>query len=615
MLLSSYENEYKERVGIMSHKYRAVSQGFHGPITVELELDEQGNLLGVTSEFNPAAKVEKLAIEQMKQKMLTANSVDVDVVTGASSSAASFKQAAKKALALAQNKLSQEDASDAKYKLAKKTGSQPMFTATGLPVNTSDVQAAIKFSAHKTAARTYDVVIIGSGGAGLAAAVEAGTAHKSVLICEKAGISGGTTNFSGGVVQAAATKYQQEFTTFKDDTAKKHAAYYLATAEGLADDELVTDLANHAAQNIDWLAKMGVKWVDVYGNNHVPNVSQALHADRIHVNSGGGNATDGVLLTQALLKRALELGVEIEYECPVQALVYDENKEKVVGVKTKQAIILANDGVIIATAGIDHNPALAKDLNPQHFHDLQNHACMSITTDTGDGIILGQSVGAALCGLGGTIDFDGRTGNATNNKIPSMPMFFVNGAGKRFICEDATYAYGFRAIFQEEQKFGKPTYMIFADSSLEAPTCPWDKESLATDVAAGKIIQAPTIEQLATKLKLSTKSLTDTLLAWNELAKARQDDEFGRQMGLEPLTGNFYAHKNQAANLGAIGGLKINAKGQVLAFDGQVIKGLYAAGLVTGGWMGTYYPGSGTALAGIIHQGRRAAATISQTKY
>lgn len=593
--------------------YIGKTQGFHGPVAASVTLDEQAHVIGIEADFNANARVGRLAIERMQEKMLATQSVEVDAVTGATSSSMAFKQAAKKAVALAQGEISAQEAEDLNFKLAidgpqVKTG----FDAEGTPLNTSDIQAYVDANDVDSYRASYDLVVIGSGGAGLAAAVQGAEEGLSVLVLEKAGIPGGTTNFSGGVVQASGTKYQKEMTKFKNDTAQNHADYYLQAAEGLANRDLVEDLTKHAGQNITWLEEMGVKWISVYGNNHVPYIADKVHADRIHVNSGGGAATDGVLLTQALLKNALSLGVKVSYENSVQALIFDTERKEVVGVKAARGYYQAKKAVLIATASIDHNPALAKDLSPQHYADLKNKACMSISTDTGDGLILGQSVNAALCGLGGTIDFDGRTGNATNNQMPTIPSFFVNVAGRRFVCEDATYAYGFREIFHEESKFQKPTYMIFADSSLKAPASPWNAESLAADIKKGLVVSADSIEDLAQKIGVDARGLAKTLQDWNELAAQHQDPEFGRQMGLEPLVGKYYAYQNRASNLGSLGGLKINVKGQVLDIHDQVIPGLYAAGLAAGGWMGTYYPGSGTALAGIIHQGRRAAHSIAQ---
>ena len=60
----------------------------------------------------------------------------------------------------------------------------------------------------------------------------------------------------------------------------------------------------------------------------------------------------------------------------------------------------------------------------------------------------------------------------------------------------------------------------------------------------------------------------------------------------------YYAHRNVSANLGSLGGLKINMNCEVIDNNGNVIPHLYAGGMNSGGWYGTYYPGSGTSLTG-----------------
>ena len=105
-------------------------------------------------------------------------------------------------------------------------------------------------------------------------------------------------------------------------------------------------------------------------------------------------------------------------------------------------------------------------------------------------------------------------------------------------------------------------------------------------------------------------NLVNSVNTWNKNAAKGIDPEYDRTMGVKPFSGPYYAYKNTPGNLGAIGGLKINKKCNVLDIYQQPITGLYAAGLNAGGWIGSYYPGSGTAVGGVIHQGRRAAKSI-----
>ncbi|MGX7091547.1 FAD-dependent oxidoreductase [Hutsoniella sourekii] len=604
--------------------YQGKANGFHGEVVSHITIDDQGQIQAVEASYQDSALIGGLAIDRLTQELNQgqASLDEIDAVTGATFSSQAYLTASKKAYAAYQGHISQAEASDPDYALEDPESSQVDVTSSASQspqdktVNTSHVEAIIPVE-DADFERAVDVIVVGSGGAGLSAAVEAARAGKEVLILEKAGIPGGTTNCSGGVIQAAGTRYQKELTDYKDDTPDKHADLWLRAGDGLLDEALVRDLAQGSPNNIEWLADMGLEWDTLYGHSHIPTVPEDLHADRIHQYKGGGAGGQGTHLTQTLLKAAQNAGAEILYDAEVVSLVQDLKTSQVHGVSFKhlddKKTYQARDGVVLATASIDHNPALARDLSPQHYQDLLYNTVLAASTNTGDGILMGLEAGAGVSGFGGCIDFDGGTGNATNNQIPTIPMIMVNGAGQRFVCEDATYAYQFRAIFQEEKKHFHPTYMIFADSSIQAPGSPWTSETLASQVEAGQILKAETLEELADLIKVPHVTLKNTIDQWNSQAKQGQDLAYGRIQGVEPLEAPFYARANSATNLGSLGGLKINTDSQVLTQTGQVIPGLYAAGLAAGGWIGSYYPGSGTAIAGIIHQGRKAGQKLGQT--
>ena len=470
--------------------------------------------------------------------------------------------------------------------------------------------------------REYDVVIAGAGGTGVsaaAAAMEAGAGK--VIVFEKAGIIGGTTNYSGGVMQAAGTKYQKEFSDFQDDTPEKHAAEWIAEGEGMLDEALVTDLANGAPDCIDWLADTcGIEWVGVYGHCHVPYVSEDLMADRIHFYKDGGAAGSGGIYVPAVWKHAEELGAELELNTAVSDLIVEDGR--VVGVEITvdgaTSRIKANKGVILCTAGIDQNIEMAKALNPQQYWVESEYpgTCLCVPTDTGDGIRMGMKIGGAFVG-GGTIDFCGKTGAGTDNRTPIFPEFIVNKAGQRFVCEDATYAYHYRAIFQQERATGAPTWMIFGSgggsvdqkiaNTTEGTSYAWqDEETLNAAIESGELTTADTIEELGEKIGVHPQNLARTLAAWNEDIEAGNPDPYGRIEGLAKIEAPFYAYRNTPFNLGALGGLKITQKCEVVDYNGNIIPGLYAAGLTAGGWVGPYYPGSGTAIIGTCYFGRTA---------
>ncbi len=466
----------------------------------------------------------------------------------------------------------------------------------------------------------YDVVVAGAGGTGVCAAAAAAEAGATVMMIEKSGVVGGTTTYSGGVMQAAGTEYQKEFSDFQDDTPDKHAAEWLAEGEGMLDENLVKDLANGAPECITWLAeKCGIKWNSVYGHCHVPYVDDELMADRIHVYEGGGASGQGGVYVQGVFEYATSLGAELMLTTEVTDLITENGR--VVGVEATDKDgnvkrIKANKGVVLATAGIDHNVELSRQYNPQQYwiNTKYPELCLCAATDTGDGIRMGLELGAAFVG-GGTIDFCGKTGAATSNKLPVFPEFIVNNAGVRFVCEDATYAYHYRAIFQQEMATGAPTYMIFGANGGSLPedvpntsgsTYAWQGDALQAAVESGELVTADTIEELAEKIGVNAINLKRTMDAWNEDTAAGNPDAFGRIEGLEPIEAPFYAYRNMPYNLGALGGLKIDRQCRVLTNEDSVIPGLFAAGLNAGGWVGPYYPGSGTAIMGTCYLGRTA---------
>lgn len=557
---------------------------------------EDGKVVKVSQEGEVADTIGYAGVEVWLDLANAEKTVDIDAISGASVSTGALRKAAQEAYAKATGVDAVTGASE-----KPKPANWPLLKE---PVYEDEVEYDGE----------YDVIVVGAGGAGLSAAATAAENGASVLAIEKQGIAGGTTSLSGGVIQAAGTKYQKEYTDYQDDTPEKHEQEYLAEGEGRLYEPLVRDFTQNSGANLDWLAKMGIKWTSVYGHTEVP-YAKDYFADRIHVYEGGGAGGNGIILTQALLKYAEKEGAEFLYDTAVVGLILkDEVTKEVTGVVAETDGILlyfkARRGVVLATASIDHNLELAKDLSPQHYEDVKRHLCWSVQTDRGDGIQMGMAIGAAVTGFGGTIDFDARTGNGTDDRLPTIPSIFVNGQGLRFVNEDATYAYGFRAIFNEEKKLGKPTYQIFGQDSITAPASPWNEESLAKDVESGLVKKADSLEELAGLLGLPAENLVKSVERWNAVAASGRDPEYERTMGVKPFSGPYYAYQNTPGNLGAIGGLKVNAALNVLDVFGQPIRGLYAAGLNAGGWLGSYYPGSGTAVGGAIHQGRRAAKSI-----
>jgi urocanate reductase len=460
--------------------------------------------------------------------------------------------------------------------------------------------------------QTADVVIVGGGGTALAAAAQATDLGASVIVLEKASTTGGSTALSGGVIQAAGTTYQKQFTKYQNDTPQKHYETWLIESEGLVDKALIKDMTAKMPGHITWLAGLGLNFDAVYGHCHVPYLDKAgVFADRIHVYEGGGAAGGGGPLIAALAAKAKAGGATIQVSTEVTKLVTDD-ANGVIGVEAtgpSGAIrVKASKGVIIATSGIDHSRDLTKALSAQAYWDLTQESVYTAPSVTGDGIRMGMEIGAALAGFGGCIDFDPVTGIGTDDRSPQLACVYVNGQGKRFVCEDATYAYVYRAIFDQTTMHQAKTHMILDSKGVQGSGSPWSGTNLATAVSSGQLIEGSSLADLAKKLKIPAANLAATMAEWNgNIAKYGKDPVYQRNTWLVPIAkAPFYAYKPVSGNLGAIGGLKIAVDAQVIDVNGDPIPHLFAGGMAAGGWIGPYYPGSGTAIAGTVHWGRTA---------
>ena len=450
-----------------------------------------------------------------------------------------------------------------------------------------------------------EVLILGAGAAGMSAGYEAATAGAKTMILEKSPTFGGTSIRSGGIIQASGTKVQKKLTDYKDDTPEKHAEYYIQEGEGTLDEDLVRDMTEGSASHIEWLESLGLEFIEVTGSAHTPMADEELYADRIHGTAVGANG-----IFTAVHDAAEEAGVEFVYDTQATKLITDADG-KVIGVEAlqdgKTIRVRGSKGVIICTSSIDHNEELCKMLNPNMYYDLQNSECASYPYDTGDGIIMAAALGAQLSNFGGVIDLTAVTWAGVNRQTPQMPCFFVNKYGNRFECEDNTYALTSRELWREITKTAHACYTICG------PNEKMPKEALDALVEKGQAFTAETIEELAEQIDVDAVNLQWTLDKWNsDMEEYGKDTLFDRATGLEKIEGPYYAIYEGFMNLGAIGGLKINLNCEVQNVLGESIPGLYAAGMASAGWVGPFYPGSGTALLGSIHFGRKAGKIVAE---
>lgn len=460
--------------------------------------------------------------------------------------------------------------------------------------------------------REVDIIVVGSGGSGLCSSIGASEQGDSTLVLEKAAVVGGTTALSAGITQAAGTDFQKQFTEYQDDTPENHFNWYMVLGEGRCDEELVRDLAYGCPEVIRWYTEdLGIVIDDFSGQSHVPYADE-YYAVRIHRPNGQGGA-----LVSAFKTKAEEQGVEIQTNTEVTHLITDETGT-VIGVEAiydgATHAIKANKGVIIATSNVDHNAEMAKRLCPQHAWALEVADCLSAPTNTGDGIRMGMEIGADITNLDGgmnaILDLKLTSGQ------PIWGLIFVNKAGMRYVCEDAHYAYKTRMQFHMERSTDHPCYAVWGESNLENCRA-WDADTIQDAIDEGIVISADSLEALAEKIGVNPDGLAETINTWNNsIVPAEADRQYGRISGFEVIEGpTYYANRMRPEIMGPTGGLRIDVESRVLDTAGNPIPHLFAAGLCTGGWVGEFYPGSGTAMAANAHFGLKAGRNAAAGNY
>jgi flavocytochrome c len=432
----------------------------------------------------------------------------------------------------------------------------------------------------------YDVVIVGSGAAGLAAAIEAAGAGAKVAVLEKLPMPGGSTLLSGGYVYGTGSEMQKKLGI--QDSVDALVKYWSDRALGASDPAMVKFVAERSGATVDWLVSLGVKFKDPVptGTSPVP---------RSHQTPDGG-----VGLINPLKKAADEKKVTFFMETSATKLLTD--KGAVVGVAAKdkagKSVEFRAKTVILATGGFDRNMDLFKKYAPDYVTDITYTG----TGNTGDGLVMALAVGAAMEGKGGIIGFRGVPGESAFTTEVSgliwMPFLYVNKEGKRFVNETSDYPIFHTALNKQTDKI---SFLIF-DGATAVP-------ALDKAVEKGAAFKADSLEALAKAAGIDAKAFAATVADYNKAIKAGRDAQFGKSLkGMKPVAKPaFYALKVGAASLGTMSGLKVDLDTHVLNTKGEVIPGLLAAGEVAnGGFFNQEYPASGTSIQMCLTVGRTA---------
>ncbi|MFV0352498.1 MAG: flavocytochrome c [Oscillospiraceae bacterium] len=459
----------------------------------------------------------------------------------------------------------------------------------GCGTNASSISSSADSSAPQAQTMQADIVVIGAGGAGMTAAIQAAQdGATNVVVVEKMPITGGNTTRSTGGLNAAATKYQEEAEI--EDSVELFVQDTMKSGKELNDIELVTVMAENSAAAVDWVNDIG-------GDLSVVGMFGGASVERIHRPSD--TSAVGPMLVKALNNKMAELNIPVLLNTTATSILVDETGA-VSGITATNAngqeITINCKAVVLATGGFGANSEMVVQYNP----DLQGFSTTNHSGATGDGIVMAEQLDVALVDMEQiqthpTVNPD--TSDMYTEGVRGNGAILVNTEGKRFVNELETRDVVSAAILEQPEAY---SWLLFDEPVRES------LKAIETYISAGIVFEADTVEGLAEQIGVDAATLQEMLDTYGGYVASGTDADFARpdsSMLSELKTPKFYAAKCAPAVHHTMGGVKINTNTEVLNTEGTAIPGLFAAGEVTGGVHGANRLG-GNAVTDIVVFGR-----------
>jgi fumarate reductase flavoprotein subunit len=450
-----------------------------------------------------------------------------------------------------------------------------------------------------------DVLVVGAGGAGLAAAIAAHDAGAVVAITEKLDRVGGNTALSTGSLPGAGTRFQRAAGI--EDSPERMVADLRGLSGSHDADELLEVLAAHSAEIVEWLAdSVGVKLDVIVDYRHVAHSVPRLHAP---ASRKGQDLADQMLA--AVERRAIPLATS----SPVRSLRRGSDG-RITGAVTAnprgaQSSIRASK-IVLCVNGF----GASRELLRLHCPEVADLMYVGAKGSEGEAIRWGEEVGARF---GNMASYQGYAtvlyphGELLSWTTIEKGAIVVNAHGNRFADESVGYS-GFTAAVA---RAATPTVAIFDQTIIDiAAREPWFKEVL--DYGGAK--RAADLGQLAAASGLSQAALEATLATYHRAAKGEIPDPWGRtDFGLAPLQAPFWYARVVPALLSTQGGLAVDSRGRVLRPDSTPVPNLFAAGGAVAGIAGRSGGRGYASGTGLLHAiglgfiaGRAAVADLSR---
>jgi len=555
--------------------YTASAFGHNNPTTVEVTFSKDAIVSVTILEDKSDIAMKRATQAQIPGNIVEAQSLNVDVVAGATESSNAIINAVAECV--------------------RQASGDEAVTALKTKARTPKQAENLEFTA--------DVAVVGGGGSGLTTAYYLANEGYKVVVLEAADILGGMTNVCGGGSLSIGSQLQKDAGEYESDEEiaqllEKEYDILFAASDYQAKASFLHAYVDALDEYGDWANAAGIAYSPSRGRLRLGNKGARFDTIVEKMTAKGATILTGTRGTDLITAA-------------------DGSVTGVIGTNSTGGTTTVHaKAVVLATGGFLSNTEMVKKYIPQYTPYFENWSGSS--RYQGDGIRMAWAAGAAV-GNFGVQPHDDMIPEAIHNlgiatHAPSSysnaayyPSLWVNGAGYRFINEDIATAGGAEAHGASTMAEG--VYYTILDQAqitkLEnegSPIGGWMStrnqpltglsEQIDKVVEAGYAYKADTIEALAKAMGADPAVLTAQVARYNEIVKTGEDTDFGKDaqyLDCSIETGPFYAFANVTRVLAAYGGLDINEDMSVLDEKGAPIGGLYAVGLDAGSFMGNVY--------------------------